>query len=218
MLHFIYLLKTYPLSLLFCLRYLPLRQAVHVPIIIGRVKIGKLRRGDISLCGKLRHGSIVLGMPGSEGRGNKPFYMSVHDGGKVIIGSNVTMASGTTAVVKGATLTIGSHFFCNENCTIFCTRNITIGEDCLWGWNVELNTTDGHKIYYDGIAKPHCGEIIIGKHVWLCSESHIGKNVSIADGCVVAQRSLVIKHHLTNNTLIGGIPAKDIKYGISWEA
>lgn len=212
-----YLLKTYLRSLWFCLRYLPFRQALRVPILVSKLKVGTLRRGDIVFTTEPRRARVVLGFTGTERRDSRAAYLSVHDGGKLVLGEHVTIARGTAIVINGARLSIGNNFFCNDDCFFTCDRDITIGNDNLYGWRVEMNTTDGHDILENGQLKERSKPITIGNHVWICADSHIGKGVMIADGCVVAQRSLVIKKHLTPHTLIGGMPAKDIKNGIAWK-
>ena len=212
-----YLSKTYPRSLWFCLRYLPFRQALRVPILVSKLKVGTLRRGDIVFTTEPRRARVVLGFTGTERRDSRAAYLSVHDGGKLVLGEHVTIARGTAIVINGARLSIGNNFFCNGDCFFTCDRDITIGNDNLYGWRVEMNTTDGHDIFENGQRKERSKPITIGNHVWICSGSHIGKGVVIADDCVVAQRSLVIKKHFTPHTLIGGMPAKDIKNGIAWK-
>ena len=211
-----YYLRTYPRSFLFCLRYLPFRQALRVPILVSRLKIGELHRGDIVFSSEPYRARVILGFTGTERRDSRSSYISVHKGGKLVLGERVTIARGTTIIIYGAQLQIGNDFFCNDDCFFFCNRNITIGEKNLYGWRVEMNTTDGHDIIENGVKKEQSKSIHIGNHVWVCADSHISKGVEIADDCVVAQRSLVIKKHFTPHTLIGGVPAQDVKDMIDW--
>lgn len=213
---FIYFFRVYPKSLLFCLRYLPFRQALRVPILVSKLKVGELHRGDIVFTSEPRRARVVLGFTGTERRDNRAAYLSIHKGGKLVLGDHVTIARGTAIVIDGARMQIGNNFFCNDDCFFTCDRDITIGDNNLYGWRVEMNTTDGHDIIENGVKKERSKPISIGNHVWICADSHIGKGVVIADDCVVAQRSLVIKQHTNPHTLIGGMPAKNIKSGIAW--
>ena len=91
-------LIVYPFSLLFCLRYLPLRQAIHIPILIApNVKIGKMKRGRIVLT-KCHRSMVIIGLPGTEGRGQCRSLLSVHHGGKLVFHGSGTMAKGTRVV------------------------------------------------------------------------------------------------------------------------
>jgi len=86
----------------------------------------------------------------------------------------------------------------------------------LFGWNNEINDNDGHQTYVDSKKTCEVMPILIGPHVWVTSHVLISKNVTIPEGCVVAKGAVVTKKHGQPNTLIGGIPAKDIKQGITW--
>ena len=65
---------------------------------------------------------------------------------------------------------IGKDFYCNKNCLFRCCDNISFGDKALLGWNVTLQTTDGHVIEVDRQAKDNHGPIEIGNHVWIASE------------------------------------------------
>lgn len=207
----------YPFSLLFCLRYLPLRQAIHIPILIApNVKIGKMKRGRIVLT-KCHRSMVIIGLPGTEGRGQCRSLLSVHHGGKLVFHGSGTMAKGTRVVVDHGVLEVGEGFFCNCDSSFYCTRHISIGSEALLGWNVNMNTSNGHHVYENGLEKPMEGDILIGRHVWIGAWANIAKATCIADGCIVAQSSLVSGRHDTPNTLIAGMPAKDIKNNYSWK-
>lgn len=212
-LHYLY-------SLLFCLRFLPFRQAIHIPILIHySVKVKALPRGAIMFSEKLRHGMLVLGFEGSIGRSNCKSLISISKGGRFIIGSNVQMAKGIRMVIEeGGMMTIGSHFWCNGDCFFYCTKRITIGDNNMYGWDIHFNTSDGHHVYADGLQKPTEGDIKVGNHVWIASYCRIAKNSTIADDCIVAQCSLVNREFERVGCLIGGMPAKMLKSDINWNA
>ena len=205
-LHFV----VYPYSLIFCLRYLPLRQAIHIPILIApSVKIGKMKRGRIVLNNCFRS-MVIIGLPGTEGRGQCRTLLSVYDGGRLVFHGSATMAKGTRVVVDHGD-------FCNCDSSFYCTQHISIGPEALLGWNVNMNTTNGHHVFDNGVERSMEGDILIGRHVWIGSWANIAKSTSVADGCIVAQNSLVSGGHDTPNTLIAGMPAKDIKNNYSWK-
>lgn len=84
------------------------------------------------------------------------------------------------------------------------------------GWNNEINDNDGHPIYINGEKTQGTAPIEIGPHVWITTYVKISKGVEIPEGCIVAKGAVVTKKHKTAYTLIGGIPAKDIKTGVDW--
>lgn len=212
------LLFYYIYSLFFCLRYLPLRLAVHIPILIHpSVKVESLPRGAILFHGKLRHGMFVFGFKGTAGQSNCKSLITIKPCARLIVSEGVQMAQGTRIVISKGEMRIGRNFWCNGDCYFNCTRKITIGDNNMYGWNISFNTSDGHHIYENGVEKPMEGDITIGNHVWIASHCIIGKNTSIADDCVVAQHSLVGKRFEQANCLIGGMPAKIIKENYSWK-
>lgn len=209
----------YLYSFFFCLRYFSLNVAMRIPILVWpfSLKVKGLKRGQISFSAPVRHAMVVLGFVGTEGRSTRKSLISVRDGGSLSFGDNVTLARGTQVVVNGGKFCVGNNFFCNGDCFFTCDGNITIGNSCLFGWDIDLNTTDGHQIQIDGTWRESTGQIVLGDHIWVCSGSHISKNVTIADGCVVAQRSLVNKSCSTPATLLGGMPAREIRQKVEWK-
>lgn len=208
----------YIYSLFFCLRYLPLRLAVHIPILIHpSVKVESLPHGAIQFHGKIRYGMFVFGYKGTAGQSNCKSLIAIKPGARLIVSEGVQMARGTRIVISKGEMRIGRNFWCNGDCYFNCTTKITIGDNNMYGWNICFNTSDGHHVYENGAEKPMEGDITIGNHVWIASHCIIGKNTSIADNCVVAQHSLVGKRFEQANCLIGGMPAKIIKENYSWK-
>lgn len=56
----------------------------------------------------------------------------------------------------------------------------------------------------------------IGNHVFIGTNVVIAKKVTIADGCSLSAMSLVNKDFCTENTLVGGIPARSLKPSRPW--
>lgn len=215
-LFFLIVFKIY--SFFFCLRYLALKDAVKIPVLIHpSVKIKSIYRNAISFNGKVKSSMLVFGFPGTEGQSNCRSVLSIKRGGKLVVSENVQMARGTRVVIKKCGLMqIGRHFWCNGDCYFNCTTKIVIGDDNMYGWNISFNTSDGHHTYDNGVQKPMEGDIKIGNHVWIASHCLISKNTLVADNCVVAQHSLLSKRYKECNCLIAGIPAKILKNNYAW--
>ena len=65
---------------------------------------------------------------------------------------------------------------------------------------------------FNGVGHPSTkGDVIIGNDVWICDNVTIMSGVTIGDGAVIANSSLVVKN-VEPYSVIGGIPAKLIKY------
>lgn len=114
---------------------------------------------------------------------------------------------------KNSRLILGSGF-CNSNLKIRCTKKIKIGKDVAISHDVTIMDSDAHKLKIPGYtnAKP----VIIGDHVWIGSRAMILKGVTIGDGAIVAAGAVVTKD-VAPNTLVAGIPAKQIKENVYWE-
>ncbi len=203
-------------SLFFCIKYFPIQIAIKRPVLIHpSVRIKRLHRGGIVLAAP--EARLVIGFEATEGQSNYTSMISIHKGAHLEIHGFTTMAKGIRLMIDDGEVTIGKHFFCNGDCYIRCTMRIDIGDDNMYGWKVNFNTSNGHRVYHNGLEKEMEGDIKIGNHVWICSECTISKNVDIADDCIVAQKSNVTRTFAVPHTLIGGNPAVDLCSNYSWK-
>ena len=110
-------------------------------------------------------------------------------------------------------------YFCiGENCWI--GKNLTINGNgkVIIGNNVDIAPevtilTGGHKI---GSCERRAGvgetyQIVIEDSCWICARATIGRSIKIGKGVVVAACACVMSD-IPKNTLVGGVPAKVIKY------
>lgn len=105
--------------------------------------------------------------------------------------------------------------YINGLTNLIISDRLTIGEGCAIAWGCELLDSDFHKIEYDG-AVEKAGGITIGDNVWIGNGVTIARGANLPDGTVVAACSLVNKAFTEPNTLIGGVPAKVLRRGVSW--
>ena len=213
------LIISLPITVYTNFRCLPFKTALKLPIFIGhKTRIGKLSRIITFGC-KPTAFMVRIGWGGTEGReeGRKN-YLFLNKNASLKFNGKCTMSSGVSLTLDLGSLEIGDNFFCNKNCTFSCNDKITIGDNALFGWNVELLDSDNHKVRHKNMAQS-CdrGEIKIGDRVWVAAYSHILKNSSVPDGSVIAYRSLVTKRFDGEKLLIGGCPAKVIEEQIEWE-
>lgn len=108
-------------------------------------------------------------------------------------------------------VTIGRRTFVNHSCAFESEGHITIGDNCQIGFDVCFCTAE-HVI---GALDRRCGDlvikdIVVGDGVWIGARSIILAGVQIGNGCVVGAGSVVNKD-AAPNTLIGGVPAKEIR-------
>lgn len=213
------LLISLPITLYVNFRCLPFKTAIKLPIFVGhKTRIGKLSRIITFGC-KPTPFMVRIGWGGTESRDEgRKNYLFLNKSASLKLNGRCTMSSGVSLVLDMGSLEIGDHFFCNKNCAISCNDRITIGDNVLFGWNVELLDSDNHKVIHpDKKSTRDRGEITIGNHVWVAAFSHILKNSTIPDGSVVAYRSLVTKRFDGENLLIGGFPAKVMEEQVEWK-
>lgn len=107
---------------------------------------------------------------------------------------------------------VGKNFFANFDCTFLDLSVIRIGDNCMFGPNVQLYTAC-HPLdpveRNSGLefAKP----IAIGDNVWIGGGAIINPGVTIGDNVVVGAGSVVTKN-VPDNVVVGGNPARIIKH------
>lgn len=94
---------------------------------------------------------------------------------------------------------------------------ISIGEDCMISTDVELRTSDSHKIYSsDGVRINPKRNINIGNHVWIGAHANVLKGVTLHDGSIVGFGSIVTKD-IPERCIAAGNPARIVKNDVLWE-
>lgn len=112
---------------------------------------------------------------------------------------------------NGLNIEVGDEFLANYNVTILDIAKVVMGDNVWIGPGVLIATVNhplnpAGRRQHLGIAKP----ITIGNDVWIGGNAtilpgvHIGNNVIVAAGAVVTK-------DVPDNTLVGGVPAKEIR-------
>lgn len=214
---FLSVLWSLPKTLYFNIRCFPIKVAIRMPVFVHHSFQIFLDKPNVSIKEgvKIKPFMVRFGSRGSEGViANRNGCICIEKG-TVIFGGFATFAYGSSIRISG-TLHVGHNFSANRNSFIACSKRITIDDDVLTGWDIAIRDTDGHTITQNGIPKLSQKEVIIGKHVWICSYAHILKGVTIGDGSVVGYRATVTKSLPENNCLIVGFPAKVVQNNIEW--
>ena len=95
---------------------------------------------------------------------------------------------------------------------------IIIGDDFGMTADTEIRSGDGHQmINEDGEAYNKPQDIHIGNNCWLGMRGTIQKGVTLQNDTIVAKNSIVTKSFDSDHIIIGGIPAKIIKTGVTWK-
>lgn len=196
-------------TIYFNFHYLPLRQAIKLPIFLYKPKLLNIS-GAVKIEGKISTGMIQLG------KNCIPLYPNTgivfeNLGGTIIfkgkcgIGNNSAISVGN----KG-NLIIGSNFNASTTLKLVCWHSIQFEDDVLCGWDCLFMDTDFHQLSYtDSTSKPKAiAPIHIGKNCWFALKCTVMKGTVLADNNVIAASSLLNKDYSdASYCLLAGQPA-----------
>ena len=108
-------------------------------------------------------------------------------------------------------LEIGGNCWIGRNLRIDGNGSVTIGDNCDIAPEV-IFETGGHRI---GAPQRRAGKgenyrISVGDGTWICAGAMVLGAASVGSGCIVAALACVTKD-VTDNTMVGGIPAHFIQ-------
>jgi len=114
-------------------------------------------------------------------------------------------------IVGANHITIGDNFYCNASCHFL--GEIEFGRDVMIGPKTIIWGRDhGMEIGMPMKSQAHNDKkIVVEDDVWIGANVIILKGVTLHSGCVVAAGSVVTRD-VPNNAIVGGNPAKIIKY------
>ncbi|MGK0605710.1 chorismate mutase [Enterococcus gilvus] len=111
----------------------------------------------------------------------------------------------------GYNIFVGENFYCNFHNVFLDICPITIGDNCMFGPNVQLYTAShplepGKRNSGQEFGKP----ITIGDNVWIGGSCVVVPGVTLGDNVVVAAGAVVTKS-FPDNVVVGGNPARILK-------
>lgn len=109
----------------------------------------------------------------------------------------------------GKNTTIGKNVFINACCHFQDQGGITLGDGCLIGHNVVFATLN-HGFAPTDRASLYPAPIVLGKNVWVGSNSTLLQGIRIGDNAVIGAGSVVTKD-VPANTIVGGVPARILR-------
>lgn len=110
----------------------------------------------------------------------------------------------------GKNIVLGKRVFINSGCCFQDQGGIEIGDGTLIGHQVVLATLD-HDLLPENRGGMFPAPIKIGSNVWIGAHATVLSGVTIGDNAVVAAGAVVTKD-VPANAVVGGVPAKVIKY------
>ena len=204
-------------SIYFNFHYLPLKQAIRLPILLYKPNLLDLKGKIIIDSSKVSFGMITLG------RYLVPLYPNSgitfqNKGGTIIFKGYCTIGNASTiAVLKNGNLEIGNGFFSSTTLKIVTSQSIKMDNDVRFGWNCTVCDTDFHSLTLveSGKKLPADSPIIIHKNCWFAQNCIILKGTEVPAYCIAATNSLLNKKYdIPTYSLIAGQPAVLKKTGV----
>lgn len=102
-------------------------------------------------------------------------------------------------------LAIGNRVGIADGVTLYNMAHMTIGDNCVISQGAHLcgGSHDIDSPNFQLLAKP----IILKNNVWVCAEAFVGPGVTIAEGCVLGARAVVVKSIAEPWSVWAGNPA-----------
>ena len=203
-------------SLIFNFRYLPIKQAVKLPIWIYKPTFFKLS-GRVKIdTPTIKTGMIRLGYMGGHMYPNTGIHWTVEGTvifkGSCIIGNNSFIVVGKESVV-----TFGPHFLASTSLKLISFIGVEFGSFTRIGFDVMIMDTNFHPLY--NINKQQFGKtygpIKIGRHNWISTKSIVLHSVTTPRRCIFGMQSTITnRSECKSYSIHSGAPAKVIKEGV----
>ena len=200
-------------------RKLPLKQAIHLPILVSRRCCINSLSGIIKITGTVRPGLIQIGY-GNVDVFDKQYSRSVLDiKGTVLFQGKTRIGQGAKiSVGKLGRLYFGENFQISAESLVICHKQIEFGNSVLLSWGIQILDTDFHKICKRGVIINSPDSIKIKDKVWLGMNVIILKGSVIESNSVVAAGTIVTKSNVIDgNGVFGGVPLRKLKSGTTWD-
>lgn len=113
------------------------------------------------------------------------------------------------------TLKIGKNCKIGDNVHIVASKQVTIGDDCLFASNIFISDTNHGTGEESPLTPPdsrplNAKPVSIGKNVWLGEGVAVLPGAVIGDGCIIGAHC-VVKGEIPPYTVAVGSPAKPVK-------
>lgn len=199
-------------SLYFNFHYLPLKQAVKLPVVLFRPKLLKCK-GKISIESEsIKTGMIQLGEHLVSIYPKARIIWENHGGhvifkGKCIIGNSSAISIGAKGICE-----IGDNFRATSGMKLTSHYRIKFSENVLVAWEVIIMDTSFHRLkdMEGNFKNKGYGAITIGKNNWITTRSIILSGTKTPDYCTVGAGSILNKDYsdFPTHILLAGNPVE----------
>lgn len=201
----------------FNFKYLPFRQAIHLPILLRKpkIKFGKNARIIIDTP-KACYGMITLGKYEVDLYEDNGIVLDID--GTLVFKGNCSIGNQSKLSVGGAsTVTFGNGFQATSALKMVSYQKITFEENVVIGWDNLIFDTDIHQLasHITGEKYPLNDDIFIGKNSWIACKCITLKGTYLPQNSIVSAGSLLNqKYNDEGYNMYAGRPAKIVKRAI----
>lgn len=206
-------------TVFFNLKHFPLKVALRFPVLLSKKVYLRNTSGTVILRQPIKTGMIRIGF-GDVGIFDDKRSRTIWEvSGKIEFEGMAQIGHGSKiSVAKNGHLTIGDNLRITAESTIYASKEIRIGKNCLFSWDILMMDTDFHTIRDEfGRISNSSMPIHIGDNVWIGCRSLILKGARVPDNCIIGANTHLHKPLEKSDSLYAGNPVKLIKERISWE-
>lgn len=179
-------------SIPFCLRHLPLRQAVKLPILVYKPKYVSQRGRFVIDCPNVRFGMIRLGFLRCALYADSGISFK-NDGrivfkGTCIIGNDSYIVCG-----RQGSIVFGDDFKNTGSLRITSQCGVTFGKSARLGWQTIIMDTNYHPLWdmEKKRFKRAFAPISIGDYNWIATQCYVMQGVVTPERCIFGARSTI---------------------------
>lgn len=219
MFKFLTIVISVPKSFYFCLRCLPFRQAIKLPIFIKYNTKVTINGGRVEFQSESINTAMVrIGFHEVPTKDAQRAVLNIK-GRLIFLGEAHIGAGSILHVQKNGILQLGDNFSISACSTINCYKQISFGRDIQFSWDCLVMDCDTHAIYDEGCRNVinESKEIILDNHILIGCGVTILKGTHIPSECVVAAHSVVTAKGYEHYSIIAGNPAKSVKKIGGWK-
>ena len=203
----------------FNFHYLPLKQAIKLPVFLYHPKLLKCKGQVIIESENIRRGMIRFGEYIVSLYPNTGIVWENH-GGKVIFKGNCTVVnSSAISIGEKGTCVIGNNFRANASLKLTSHHQITFGENTLIAWDLIIMDTSFHRLKdLNGHFKNKgYAPVVIGKNNWITTKCIILSGTKTPDYCTIGAGSVLNRDYsgFPTHIVIAGNPV-EIKVKNVW--
>jgi len=209
-----------PKTIWFNLHYLPLRQAMRLPVWVSH-RVWILRgKGHVSVARNVCFGRVQIGF-NNIGIFDQIRSRSIWEvSGDVVFKGPAIIGHGSKiCVMPYGCLTFGEGTTINAESAVICAHRIRFGAGCMVSWQVLIMDSDLHAVVgmRDQQRINPDQPIEIGDRVWLGSRVTVLKGTRIGNGSVVSAGAICAGDLALENVIYAGVPARPIRHEVTWQ-